>query len=88
MKSNPIGGGTPNIDASLQLNLLRVSNQNQPEPLLTVLDTARAEVNAAAFMTSYFQPPSDGIYTIGSVAAKVTSAIQSAASAHWSTWGF
>lgn len=53
-----------------------------------VIDTARAEVNAALLMTAMSQPSPDGIYAIGAVAVKVTNAIKAVAKMSWSSWGF
>lgn len=57
--------------------------------LSTSIETARAEANAAAFMTAMMTPTSDGISGIRSMAAKVGAAIKNVASKKsWGTWGF
>ncbi|MEW6057179.1 MAG: hypothetical protein AB1540_11250 [Bdellovibrionota bacterium] len=66
--------------------------QSAPHPAsaaATPVETARAEVNAASFMTAMAGPTPDGIHVIGSIAAKVGGLIKAVAKTQsWSSWGF
>lgn len=88
-----VGSTTDGLLQSSQTRLeVRVSEKSQtaaPASSLAVpTETARAEVNSAALMTAMMMPTQDGIFSIGSVAVKIGSAIKSVTKASWSYWGF
>lgn len=51
-------------------------------------ETIKAATQMANMMTAMMTPSPDGIYVIGSVAAKVASGLRSIGARAWNSWGF
>jgi hypothetical protein len=92
LRLRPVSSSASNASATKLKDHVTTNQKNgHPAPgtaSSTAVDTARAELNAAYFMTAMMQPSADGINFLGAVFTGVTHAIKAVAKVPWSHWHF
>jgi hypothetical protein len=80
--------------ATVTVSKVRDEQQEEPKvsvhamPLAGPQETIKAATQVANMMTAMMMPSPDGIFVIGSVAAKVANGLRSIGTRAWNSWGF